>query len=103
MTYSVTPIGSRASIPRISILPITFMRIPDSKMSKTRDAVGVPRHYYYAGCHAPRTLSFIGAHQFRLRQHMALHGLFQLGLGRLLEVRQGGVERIEFVKIPMPA
>ncbi len=34
---------------------------------------------------------------------MALHGLFKLCFGRLLEIRQYGIQRIQLVEIPMAA
>src|SRR3970282_2322600 len=103
MTYSVTPMGNKASIPRIRIFPIVFMCIPDSQIWESCRAGGACGKYYSAREWVPRTLSLIGSHQLRLRQHMALHGLFQLCLGRMFEVRQDGIERIELVKIPVPA
>src|SRR4030065_164572 len=95
--------GNKASIPRIRIFPIVFLCIPDSQIWESCRADGACGKYYSAREWVPRTLSLIGSHQLRLRQYMTMHGLFQLCLGRMFEVRQDGSERIELVKIPVPA
>ena len=45
----------------------------------------------------------VGTHQLGLTDHVALHGFFELRLGRLLEVRQHGVQRVEFMEIAVTA
>src|SRR5262249_14712391 len=45
----------------------------------------------------------IGTHQTGFAQNVALHGLFELCLGRLLQIRQYGIQRVELVEIPMAA
>ena len=50
-----------------------------------------------------RSLFLIGSYQRRKSQNMSLQGFFQLCLGGSFQVRQHGVQRIEFVEVTVPA
>src|SRR5678816_649745 len=45
----------------------------------------------------------IGPYQLGLANNVALHGLFELCLSRLLQVRQQGVKRVEFMEVAVTA
>src|SRR5574340_694155 len=48
-------------------------------------------------------LPFIQSYQIGVCEHVALHGLFQRGLGGVTQIRQHGIERIQLEKIAVPA
>src|SRR3989344_8004186 len=53
--------------------------------------------------HGFSALALVAADEFGLREDVAMHGFFELGLGRMVLVGQHRIQRIKFVEITMAA
>src|SRR5258708_7542337 len=96
----IQPRGRAGSIDSARDVACTFVFHPSAD-----DLVraGGPRCNGCSGAHEVLVITlFIRPHELRLRQHMPLHGRFELRLATAAEFAQDGVQHVELEEIAVP-